>query len=296
MIDTRCRLGLSGHAFADFAPERLLETMTARFGIRSLDYWPFNRGTLELPAYGELLERFGVSVYVVNAPSTSGRLMAPGQTRQAQESLLAAIEEAQALGAPYVQMYTGVPEWPEYLTVVKTFARDLAPVLDRAAQAGVTLLLENNLDQRGEDTRGLNPSRSPEMVLAVLEEVDSPYFKVSYDPCNFYAIGAEGFPYAYDLLKPYIANVHLKDCVRYSPLLHAEAGQKLLTDVTGGPHLPVPVGQGAINWSGILRRLEADRYGGRLTLDPFSVPELLCEWCEQSLHFLARCEGIEPVH
>jgi sugar phosphate isomerase/epimerase len=291
------RLGLSGHAFEGWSPERLLEVMTARFGVHSLDYWPWNRGTLEIPAYRELLEQSGVGVYVVNAPSTVGRLMAPGQTFPAQESVMAAVDEAVALRAPYVQFYTGVPERPDFLTVVKVFARELAPVLAHAAQADVTLLLENNLDQRGEDRCGLNPSRSPEMVLAVLEEVDSPYLRMSYDPCNFYTVGAEGFPYAYELLERFIANVHIKDCVHYSPLLHAGATehQKLLIDAAGGPHLPVAVGQGAINWDGILRRLRMTGYDGWLTLDPFSRPEPLVSWCDASLRFLAPRIGDATV-
>lgn len=289
MATISARLGLSGHAFEGWPPEQLVETMTGRFGIQALDYWPWNRGRLEISAYRDLLEQYGACVYVVNAPSTTGRLLAPGQTHQAQEALRAAIDEAVALHAPYVQFYTGVPEWPDFLTVVKMFAHEFSPVLERAIELGITLLLENNLDQRSEDISRLNPSRSPEMVLAVLEEVGSPHLRLSYDPCNFCTIGAEGFPYAYDLLEPYIVNVHIKDCVRYSPLLHAGATehQKLLIDAVGGPHLPVPVGQGAINWDGILRRLRNGEYDGWLTLDPFSRPELLVTWCDESLRFLA---------
>lgn len=282
------RLGLSGHAFSDWTPESLLSLMTTRLGIRALDYWPVNRGSLDMPAYADLLQSYDVHVYCVNAPSTGGRLMAPGETGEAQATLLNAISEAEALGAPYVQFYTGVPEWPEFVTVVKTLARYLAPVLDRAAQAGVMLLLENNLDQRGEDIFRLNPSRTPEMVFVVLEEIGSPIVRLSYDPCNFYTVGAEGYPYAYELLKPYIVNVHMKDCVRYSPLVYSGAAeqQKLLTDSASGPHLPVPVGQGAINWDGILRKLAADGYDGWLTLDPFSLPAPLIAWCEESLAYL----------
>jgi sugar phosphate isomerase/epimerase len=49
----------------------------------------------------------------------------------------------------------------------------------------------------------------------------------------------------------------------------------------------VAVGQGAVNWNGIFRQLEADQYGGWLTLDPFVIEEAFAEWCILSAEFLA---------
>lgn len=288
-------LAISGHAWRDWAPEALLQTLVDRLDIRVLDYWPWNRGDLEIDRYLELLDQFGVEIRVVNVPGAHGRLCAPGETDQAQAALLAGIDEAVALKAPYVQFYTGVPEWPEFVTVVKTLARDLRPLLAHAEERGITLLLENNVDQRGEDHQGLNPSRRPEMVLAVLEEVDSPRLRLACDPCNFCAAGYEGFPYAYELLQPWIECIHLKDCARFSSLLHQDApnADHLFIDVLGGPFLPVPMGQGALNWNGVLHRLARDGFAGWLTLDPFSSPNALLDWCLESLSYLRQHMHIE---
>jgi sugar phosphate isomerase/epimerase len=282
--------GISGHSWKAWPPEALLDVLSTRFGMRHLDYWPWNRGELTHERYRELLERYDVDVYVVNVPSALGRLGTPGQTHQAQEALLAAIDEAEILGSRYVQFYPGVPERPEFLTAVKTLVRDLRPILEKTAGRGITLLLENNVDQRMEDVHQLNPSRRPELVLATLEEADSPSLRLTYDPCNFHAAGYEGFPYAYDLLRSYIANVHVKDCAYFSALLHdaAPSHDHLFVDVAGGAYLPVPVGQGTVNWEGIFRRLAADGYDGWLTLEPFSRADYLLEWCTQSMDFLSR--------
>jgi len=284
------RVAISGHAWRDWEPEPMLQVLAGQLGITTLDYWPWNRGTLSVDEYRALLARYGVTLSVINVPGAHGRLGAPGQMVQAQEALVAAIDEAVALQAEYVQFYTGVPEWPEFLTVVKTLVRDLRPVLERAEAAGITLLLENNVDQRLEDRQGLNPSRRPEMVRATMEEASSPRLRLAYDPCNFHVAGYEDYPYAYDLLKPWIANVHLKDCARFSPLVHAEAmnHDHLFVDVLGGAFLPVPVGLGTLNWDGILHRLDQDGYAGWLTLDPFTSSDALIEWCTQSLAYLER--------
>lgn len=283
------QLGLAGHGVPNWSPEQLLNLASSQLAIHALDYWPWNRGTLSIPQYRDLLSRFDIQVYVVNVPSSVARAGIPGQESLVTQVLSDAIDEAVALDAAFVQFYTGVGPWAEFLTTAKMLARQLRPALERAAEVGVTLLLENNLDQRGEDPSGLNPSRRPEMVLTVMEQADSPYLGLCYDPCNFYTVGAEGFPYAYELLKPYIRNVHVKDCVCYSPLLHNEKAknQKLLVDSITGPHLPVVVGEGAVNWGGILRRLEADGYEGWVTLDPFETEETFTEWCIASARFLS---------
>jgi sugar phosphate isomerase/epimerase len=281
---------ISGHAWRDWPPETLLRTLAERLDIHYLDYWRWNRGDLEISRFRELLARWSVGISVVNVPGSAGRLGSPGQTVQAQEALLAGIDEAVALGAGYVQFYTGVPERPEFLTDVKTLARDLRSALERAQEHGIILLLENNVDQRMEDHQGLNPSRRPEMVLATLEEVGSPQLRLAYDPCNFHAAGYEAYPYAYDLLKSWIDNIHLKDCTQFSPLLHQGAPNHdhLFVDVLGGDFLPVPVGQGALNWTGVLQRLERDGYVGWITLDPFTSPAVLLDWCEHSLQYLRQ--------
>jgi sugar phosphate isomerase/epimerase len=284
------RLGLAGHGVPSWSPESLLEMATSRLSVHALDYWPWNRGSLSLPEFRKLLEKFHVEVYVVNVPSQVARAGLADQETVMTRALLDAIDDAVALGAPFVQFYTGVELRPEFLTTAKMLARLLQPALEQAQQRGVTLLMENNLDQRGDDPLALNPSRRPEMVLAVMEEVNSPHLGLCYDPCNFYAVGAEGFPYAYQLLKRHIRNVHIKDCVRYSPLLHYDKArtQKLLVDSISGAHLPVPVGQGAVNWDGILRQLEADEYRGWLTLDPFATEATFTDWCVSSVEFLAK--------
>ncbi len=276
------KIGLSGHAFSAQAPHAFLRTLTAEFGLRHLDFWPANQGELSLGEYGRLLERHGVQVYSVNVPGSRGRL-GGSEGSEAAPGVLEGIATAQQLGAAFVQFYIAPPTDPA--TAVAVLAEQLAPLLEAAARAGVTLTFENNLDQKGEDPYARNVARLPETCLALLQAVDSPHLRFNLDPTNFLTVGQEGFPYAYERLRPHLAGVHVKDAVRYSAQVYPDAvpRQKLLTDAIGGSFLPVAAGEGAVNWDGLLRRLRADGFAGWLTLDPFSNADLLPDICRRSL-------------
>jgi len=282
------RIGIAGHCFQGFAPEELLELLSNRWCVSALDYWPWNGGDLDVEEYVYLAEKHGVEIFVVNLPSSVGRLCDPGSEAAARRELLNSIDLARELGAPFVQFYTGVPARPDFYNTVKLLCAQLAPIVEKAEHAAVTLVIENNLDQRGEDTYRLNPSRSPELLLATIEALGSSRLKVCYDPCNFYTVGIEGFPYAYDLLRPHVVNVHVKDCRRFVKVWHEDLpyAEHLLIDSSEGAFLPTDVGLGAVNWRGILERLGKDGYEGWLTLDPFTVPEKAVEWCDRSLAFM----------
>jgi sugar phosphate isomerase/epimerase len=289
MVTTSKKLGLSGHHFIGLEPEELLKLMTEQYQIHYLDYWPINNGDLSLSVFQKLLEKYKVSLYTVNVLSSEGRLLSPNEEESAKKAIIKGIEQASQLGAKYVQFYTGTPEFGSHISVVDHFLVEMSPLIKEAEKRGVVLVMENNLDQRGEDANELNPSRRPDVLKDIFEKANSPFFKMAYDPCNFYTTANESFPYAYDLLKPHIINVHLKDCKRYSPVLHGNSAYaaKLLKDTLGGPFLPTPVGQGAINWKGIIDRIESEETNIEwYTVDPFVFNEKLNTWCEESLDYI----------
>lgn len=284
------RIALSGHAFRHLHPDEFLRRLTQGYGLHAIDFWPWNAGGLSIASFREALERCDSTVVCVNAPGAKGRIGHADDGVKGGEAIRVAIGQAAELDAPFVQFYTGVYDWGDEWTTVKSAAAELMPLVDEAQSRGVTLLLENNLDQRQEDPKGLNPSRRPEVVLALLEAVGSDRLKLCYDPANFYMAGAEAFPYAYELLKPHIAHVHVKDCFRYSRVLHgADAdGRKLFVDGREGPFIAAAPGDGALNWEGILARLREDAYKGWIVIDPFSLPAQLDDVVRRSVDYLMR--------
>lgn len=281
---------LSGHAFAEWGPEELIPFMTSELGIHALDYWPWNCGDLSRDAFLALMRRHGASVFAVNVPSAEGRLLADGEDEQAVAALGRAITEARELGAAFVQFYVGTPaeDAAESETPARRLAAALRPAIETAERSGITLLLENNLDQRDEDPCRRNPSRTAAAVREVIAAAASPRLRACFDPCNFMTVGEEAYPYAWECLRDVSVNVHLKDAKRYVPAFHADApsSARLLHDSSGGNFLPVAVGRGAVYWDGIFRRLKSDSYDGWLTLDPFCSAEYVGEWCATSMTFI----------
>ena len=107
----------------------------------------------------------------------------------------------------------------------------------------------------------------------IMTQVNSPALRVNWDPAN--AIGTEEvpFPDGYQALKPWIANVHVKDTVR-GALLQC-----------------VPVGEGKVDWPGQLQALVADQIVEHVTIETHCLP--LVEKSRQNLETVRRLLGRE---
>ena len=119
----------------------------------------------------------------------------------------------------------------------------LAEAAEKARAGGFRLLLENG---------GGTWADTSEAAAAVLEAVGSEALRLTWDPANVAHAAGGGDPVAegYPLVRPFVANVHVKDV--------AVAG--------GGPAWTM-LGDGVIDWPGQLRRLREDDYAGPLTVE-----------------------------
>ncbi|MEV4412405.1 sugar phosphate isomerase/epimerase family protein [Catellatospora sp. NPDC049609] len=186
--------------------------------------------------------------------------------------LLEAVDVAGEVGAPRVNTYFGAPGYRDDRRSAEDFLRHLAPVLARAEQAGVTIVLENEFNAFARDHVRGDLTRRPAALLRLLREADNPHLKLNFDAANFYCAGVEPFPYAYGLLAPHVDYLHVKD-IRVVDPAAADAGDGLWRRFGdyGDLYATAPLGDGAVNWPGLLRRLAADGYTGPLTLEPHSV-------------------------
>jgi sugar phosphate isomerase/epimerase len=282
------RVGVAGWGFRGRTPEELIRFLLD-LGVHGLDYWPWNRGELAPGEFRKLADAAGIAVYCVNVPGAIARVADPGAGPDAIDAIIAAMDEAVELGAGAVQVYSAVPDVDDEDASARALADSLRPLVTEAAQRGLILTLENNLDQRNEDQHRLNPSRTAAMIDAAIRLVDSPNFRVCYDPCNFVAVGEEEYPLGYEVLRPYVVNLHLKDCRRYVESLHSAAPEaaRLLVDSQEGAFLPTALGAGAVSWTEILERVVRDGYVGWMTLDPFISDELVDGWCVEAARWLA---------
>lgn len=104
----------------------------------------------------------------------------------------------------------------------------------------ITLLHENEKEIYGD---------TPERCLRLIEKIDSPQFKVAFDPANFVQCGVKVFPEAYELLKEYIVYMHIKDA-RYSD----------------GVVTPVGYGDGKV--LEVMKSLRANNFCGFVSIEP----------------------------
>lgn len=151
------------------------------------------------------------------------------------------VELAHIMDTPNIRMFSfygpgGQEDFGAYRGKVM---EQLGQFVDYAAAHGIVLLHENEKGIYGEMAEG---------CLEILKQFAGEHFKAVFDFANFVQAGQDTLE-AYEMLKPYIAYIHVKDA--------------LLKDGS-----VVPAGYGDGNVQEILGRLKADGYRGYLSLEP----------------------------
>jgi sugar phosphate isomerase/epimerase len=155
-----------------------------------------------IAALAGLVRDAGMVVSAVASPVGKTAIAEPLERELAR--LARAVAAARTLGAGYVRVFSfqhdGLPPESvrdEVLTRMTAMARV-------AAEAGVTLLLENEAGVYAD---------TPARVHDVLAGVESPALRLAWDPGNFVRVGARPFDDAYARLRPYLAYLQVKDAV-----------------------------------------------------------------------------------
>jgi len=157
------------------------------------------------------------------------------------------------------------------------FRQQMIELLEQSDHQGIRVAMENSI---------IRMTRQPEDLVAIVRAVDHPRFGINYDPDNYHNAGIEGFPYAYELAKEHIFHIHAKDSARYLPQVHGE--QKRVLHRAGGNVVCVPLGTGAVNWTGLADRLRGDGYAGPISLEPHNLPEEMAPGMDRDAAFLRR--------
>jgi L-ribulose-5-phosphate 3-epimerase len=126
-------------------------------------------------------------------------------------------------------------------TAVEKVKESLIEPLEMVERAELTLVLENcphTYLQFGSLTK------------RVIDEIGSKRFRALWDPANAMRSGGKPYPEDYRQIRQYIAHVHAKD-----------------VSLDGKPHM-VPLGEGNIDYRGILKSLTEDGFSGVVSLEP----------------------------
>jgi len=151
------------------------------------------------------------------------------------------VEIAHMLETPYIRMFSFyIPKGKDPYDYRELVMERWAHFVESASGEGVVLLHENEKEIYGD---------IPERCLDIIQTMNVPFVKATFDPANFVQCDVETYPHAFDLLKNHIAYMHIKDA--------------LYKD-----HSVVPAGQGDGKVAQILKGLDDMGYSGFLSIEP----------------------------
>lgn len=207
------------------------------------------------------------------------------------------IDIALELRAKYVRVGPFEPvKSNDVFAAMKEYKRNIGCCLKKAEDNNIVLLLENEF--------GNDPTKSAVQCREIMEFMDSPCFKLLYDPGNFYIGGEEPYPYAYNLLKEFIGYIHIKDAVKIKDWMlekKEKRGKKeecFYLDSKGNyiwkegssDFICVALGEGGVNYYGFLNTLINDRYDGFLSIEPHAREEIHTETMRRTIEFVESIE------
>ena len=146
------------------------------------------------------LEAAGISVSSIGSPL--GKIGIQEDFAPHLDKLKRTLEIQKELGAPYVRMFSFyIPQDQNPADFREEVLDRLGRMVEEAKAWDSVLLHENEKDIYGD-----NASRCKELMDAFY----GPHFQAVFDFANFVQVGHETLP-AYELLKPYVTYVHVKD-------------------------------------------------------------------------------------
>jgi L-ribulose-5-phosphate 3-epimerase len=184
-----------------------------------IDYSP-----AEIRTISARLRDAGIGVSALGSPI--GKIQITDPFPPHLERFKKAIETAGILGTPILYRDEVIARWESFR--------------QSAGGYGLTLLHENEKNIYGD---------TAERCLDLLKTMDSPLIRATFDPANFVQCGVETYPHAFEMLKEYIAYLHIKDAKS-----------------ADGAVVPAGSGDGCL--TKILRALHSISFQGFLSLEP----------------------------
>lgn len=115
------------------------------------------------------------------------------------------LELASILKSNYIRMFSFfMPEGGTPSIYRDEVLERWSSFMDEAKNTGIILLHENEKEIYGD---------TAERCLDLLETLNCPYVKLTFDPANFVQCGEESYPKAYNLLRKHIEYIHIKDAL-----------------------------------------------------------------------------------
>ncbi len=231
--------------FIDFAQT------TGAHGVELLsNFW--RDKSYELPQVEQALQQTGLELACFSA--NNNFVISNEGNRQTQlQDILDSVDVAQHLGARVVRVFSGDPNPDVDTNQAMSWIYDgLSRAAEYAQRAEITLCLENH---------GKFAGRA-DQVRNILDQVGSPFLKLTFDTANFLLVGDNPLQAA-DLLKQDVGHVHAKDFAKASKM---ESGFAY-TGLNGEKYVGRLPGQGDVQLVEVLKTLRQFGYDQWLSVE-----------------------------
>lgn len=202
-------------------------------------------------AYKRLSDR-GFALSAVGSPI--GKIDIDDEFEPHLDSLKHIIEIAQEMRSKYIRMFSFFIPQDKDAGLYRNKVMDrLNAFVEAAKGQDVKLLHENEKHIYGD---------IPERCLDILETVNSPILRATYDFSNFVQCDAVNYPDAWEMLKKHVEYIHIKDSIYSDEAAQRDMGRQ----VTGKVHRPAGLGDGQC--SEIIGELKKMGFDGFLSIEP----------------------------
>ncbi len=209
------------------------------------------------------MKKYNIKVSSIGSPI--GKIKITDNFENHLKVLERTIKTAKMLDVKYIRIFSFyIPEGEDYKLYTDEVIKRMKAMTEIAANNNIILLHENEKGIYGDIA-----VRCEE----ILKVVNSPNLKAVFDPANFVQCGQVTYPEAFNLLRPYVVYMHIKDAF------------------SNGEVVPAGYGEGHV--AEILRELYKDGYEGFLSLEPHLGSFKGLENLETDDHML-ELEGSTP--
>lgn len=196
-----------------------------------------------------ILSDFGLVVCGISSPFYKCDIENEKEIREHIEILKRSIELAHYMGTNLVRGFTFWNRGNFENNIDKIVSKFEEPI-KILEKENITLVIESEPSVFGSNAAKL---------ATLIERIDSPVVRALWDPGNnvYDPEGEVPYPDGYNLLKPYIIHVHLKDAKRQ----------------VDGKTVAVPIGEGDVDYKGQLGELIKSGYNGFVVLETHYRPK-----------------------
>jgi len=185
------------------------------------------------------LDKNGIKVSAIGSPV--GKISLTDDFENHVEMFKRVLKIAKTMETKYIRIFSFYYPIDMDMDECKSKVVSRLKILTRLAEEeNLVLLHENEKDIYGD---------IPERCLDIIKGVNSPNLKLTFDPANFIQSDIKPYPYAFNMLKPYIEYIHIKDAI-------AENGTV------------VPAGYGDGKIQEFLKDLKSSSFNGFLSIEP----------------------------